>query len=44
MAVEKSILNRLRKYATAFREARDRGATESVTVMFPRPIPSRDRS
>lgn len=34
MPVEKAVLNLLRKYATAFRDARDRGATESDTVMF----------
>lgn len=34
MPVDKAVLNQLRKYATAFREARDRGATESDTVMF----------
>jgi predicted type IV restriction endonuclease len=34
MAIEKAILNQLRKYAEAFREARDRGANEADTVMF----------
>src|SRR5512143_2571937 len=34
MAVEKAVLNQLRKFATAFREARDRGANESDTVMY----------
>ncbi|MGQ0635178.1 MAG: type I restriction enzyme HsdR N-terminal domain-containing protein [Planctomycetaceae bacterium] len=34
MAVEKAVLNLLRKYAAAFREARDRGANESDTVMY----------
>ena len=34
MALDKAIMNQLRKYAAAFREARDRGATESDTVMF----------
>jgi len=34
MAIEKAVLNQLRKFAAAFREARDRGANESDTVMF----------
>lgn len=34
MALEKSILNQLRKYAAAFREARDRSSHESDAVMF----------
>ena len=34
MALDKAVLNQLRKYAAAFREARDRGASESDTVMF----------
>lgn len=34
MAVEKPVLNQLRKYATAFRDARERGANESDTVMY----------
>jgi len=32
--MDKTVLNQLRKYADAFREARDRGANESDTVMF----------
>ncbi len=32
--MDKTLLNQLRKYADAFREARDRGANESDTVMF----------
>jgi hypothetical protein len=34
MAIEKAVLNQLRRFAGAFREARDRGANESDTVMF----------
>lgn len=34
MAIKKSVLNQLRRFATAFREARDRGANESDTMMF----------
>ena len=34
MAIDKAILNKLRKFAAAFREARDRGANESDTVMY----------
>lgn len=34
MAIDKAILNQLRKFAAAFREARDRGANESDTVMY----------
>jgi hypothetical protein len=34
MSVEKTILNQLKKFALAFREARDRGANEADTVMF----------
>jgi predicted type IV restriction endonuclease len=34
MAIEKSVMNQLRKFAAAFREARDRGANESDTVMY----------
>lgn len=34
MALDKTVLNQLRRFATAFREARDRGANESDTVMF----------
>src|SRR5438477_11447085 len=32
--MDKTLLNKLRKFADAFREARDRGANESDTVMF----------
>ncbi len=34
MAIEKAVLNQLRKFAGVFREARDRGANESDTVMY----------
>jgi hypothetical protein len=34
MALDKTVLNQLRRFATAFREARDRGANESDTVMY----------
>jgi hypothetical protein len=34
MAIEKGVLNQLKRFAAAFREARDRGANESDTVMF----------
>lgn len=34
MAVEKAVSNQLRKYATVFRDARDRTANESDTVMY----------
>jgi len=34
MAIEKAVLNNLRRFATAFREARERGANESDTVMY----------
>ena len=34
MALDRSILQQLRKYAAAFREARDRNANESDTVMY----------
>ncbi len=34
MAVDKSLLNQLRKFGSAFREARERGANESDTVMY----------
>jgi len=33
MALPKELQNRLNRFATAFREARDRGANESDTVM-----------
>src|SRR4030067_458434 len=34
MAVAKEVVALLRRFATAFREARDRGANESDTAMF----------
>lgn len=34
MPIDRDTLNKLRRYATAFREARERGANESDTVMF----------
>jgi hypothetical protein len=34
MGIDKAILNQLRRFAAAFREARDRGANESDTVMY----------
>lgn len=34
MALEKTVTQQLKKFADAFREARERGATESDTVMF----------
>ena len=34
MAMDKTVLNQLRKFATAFRDARERGANESDTVMY----------
>lgn len=34
MALDKSVSNQLGRFATAFREVRDRGANESDTVMF----------
>lgn len=34
MALEKAVANRLKKFAAAFREARERGANESDTVMY----------
>jgi hypothetical protein len=34
MALDKTVSKQLRKYADAFREARDRGANESDTVMY----------
>jgi hypothetical protein len=34
MALDKAVSNQLRKYAAAFREARDRAANESDTVMY----------
>lgn len=34
MAIDKSTLSKLERFATAFREARDRGANESDTVMY----------
>lgn len=34
MALDKTVLNQLRRFATAFREARDREANESNTVMY----------
>jgi hypothetical protein len=34
MAVEKALLTKLNRFATAFKDARDRGANESDTVMF----------
>lgn len=34
MALDKAILNKLTRFATAFKEAKDRGANESDTVMF----------
>ena len=34
MGLEKTVLNQLRKFSPAFREARDRGANESDTVMY----------
>jgi hypothetical protein len=34
MALDKTVSQQLRKFADAFREARERGATESDTVMF----------
>src|SRR5688500_2942317 len=34
MALEKAVLNQLQKFAAAFRDARERGANESDTVMF----------
>ena len=34
MAIEKAVWNELRRFAGAFREARDRGANESDTVMY----------
>lgn len=34
MALDKSVSNQLQKFAVAFREARDRGANESNTIMY----------
>jgi hypothetical protein len=34
MGMDKAVLNQLRKYSDAFREARDRGANEADTVMY----------
>ena len=34
MAIEKGVANQLRKFGAAFREARERGANESDTVMY----------
>ncbi len=34
MALAKDLMNKLNRFATAFREARDRGANESDTVMY----------
>lgn len=34
MAIDKALLNQLRRFAAAFREARDRGANESDTIMY----------
>ena len=34
MALEKTIAQQLRKYAGAFRDARDRGCNESDTIMY----------
>lgn len=34
MALDKAVSNQLRKFAAAFREARDRGANESDTIMY----------
>ncbi len=34
MAIDKATITNLKKFATAFQEARDRGANESDTVMF----------
>ena len=34
MAIDKAILSHLRKFAAAFRDARDRGANESDTIMY----------
>lgn len=34
MGLDKAVSNQLRKYAAAFREARDRGANESDTIMY----------
>ena len=34
MGVEKEVLSKLRKFATAFKEARERGANESDSVMY----------
>ena len=32
--IDKNVLSQLKRFATAFREARDRGANEADTVMF----------
>src|SRR5262249_17326920 len=34
MALDKTVLNQLRKFAAAFRDARDRGVNEADTVLF----------
>ena len=34
MAIDKATLNNLRRFSTAFREARERSANESDTVMY----------
>ena len=34
MAIDKNVLSQLRRFASAFREARDRGANESDTIMY----------
>jgi hypothetical protein len=34
MAIEKAVLGQLKRFATAFREARERNANESETVMY----------
>ena len=34
MGLDKEVLNQLRRFSSAFRDARDRGANESDTVMF----------
>lgn len=34
MAIDRDVLGKLRKFATAFKDARERGANESDTVMF----------